>query len=898
MDIEKQPWLNERLPVDLIPVHYDLRVFPDFYSDDYATFTGNVSITINLTSTRPVRHLLVHVNQLNITKTRVRSTIQSTPSADDPTANTERRLAVASTFHYAPNEYWVVELERPVVTSSGPKVIVLDMQFEGSMTSGIVGLYRSRYVDSRSGQTRFIATTKFQPTEARRAFPCFDEPSFKSTFTITLVHRRNHTALSNMPSESTLSLGSELVETKFRKSVPMVTYLACFIVCDFAYKEKATTRGTPFRVYAPPDKIDQVDYSLDIGVRVLEKYEDIFGLPYPLPKLDQIAIPDFIAGAMENWGLVTYRETNLLFNSTEASASNKQRVATVVAHELAHMWFGNLVTMKWWDDLWLNEGFASYVEYLGVHHVHPDWDMDAHFLVDDMFPVMEVDSAISSHPIVVPVSHPNQITEVFDSISYSKGASVLRMLGTFLGENNFKQGLQEYMKLHEYATTVTDDLWNALSKVDGAPNVKSVMDTWTRQMGYPVVHVSVVGQELRLRQERFLLDTKRDKTQPSSPYNYQWKIPVRCVTSKGNITNLIWFNDRQASVKLSFSFSSSDWIKCNVNETGYYRVNYVDDNWKALALQVHSPLLTANDRVGLIDNAFSIAQAGLIPYGVPLSLSLNVAKRELHYAPWRALEINVHYINSMLMYTVHYGAWQAYMRQLVNPAFERFGLRDSGSHIESLTRSTIINLACTNGIVVCLNNASNMFRDWLQSGRYVAPDLRDTVYKFGMQEIGNEDVWDLVWQRYLNTTIPQEKNRLLRALTQTRIVWLLNRLLEYSADETKVRAQDFFTLIAYMSTNPAGRPLVWTWVQVHWPRLVKRFTISHRGLGRMVPGIVNSFNTPFQLEEVENFFKKYPEAGAGERGRSQALESIRTNIEWSKSGPEQIANWFHNNIQL
>ncbi len=296
----------------------------------------------------------------------------------------------------------------------------------------------------------------------------------------------------------------------------MVTYLACFIVCDFAYQEKLTAvHKTKFRVYATPNQRENVKYALDIGANITDFFEDYFEIPYPLPKQDMIAIPDFVSGAMEHWGLITYRETTLLFDPKESASSNQQRVASVVSHELAHQWFGNLVTLSWWDDLWLNEGFASYMEYKGVTNYHDDWEMDEQFLTSDLHRVMDLDATINSHPIVQPVENPDQITEIFDTISYSKGASVLRMLEDFMGKEFFRIGVSRFLEKYKsvsgvvahylayysffecvyflyfrYDNAVTADLWSELSKVaPGGLNITRIMDTWTRQMGLPVLTV-------------------------------------------------------------------------------------------------------------------------------------------------------------------------------------------------------------------------------------------------------------------------------------------------------------------------------------------------------------------------------------------------------------------------
>lgn len=875
---QNQPWKNLRLPKHVVPLHYDITLFPDFYGNN-SEFSGNVSIDIDVS--KATKHIMIHIKYMTIKNTRLTD------------KSSGKHIPIKRTFHYPENQFWVTETTEDIK----PSRIVLHLSFNGSLSNGIVGFYKSTYINSDTQEKRALATSKFEPTDARKAFPCFDEPNIKANYTVHLIHQPDYIALSNMPVESNNTLDNGFVKTNFQMSVPMSTYLVCFIVCDFKYKEKKTANGVTFRVYATPDRVEQVQYSLDIGVNITDDYVRYFDLTYPLPKLDMIAIPDFVSGAMEHWGLITYRETNILYNETEASEGNKQRVATVVAHELAHQWFGNIVTMDWWDDLWLNEGFASFMEYKGVANYEKDWDMLEQFIVEDLQSVMVSDSVLNSHPIIVDVKNPNQINEVFDIISYSKGSSVIRMLESFMGTDVFMEGIRNYLKKYEWKNAKTVNLWDSLDAVAPSLDVPSIMDTWTRQMGFPVVTVSVSNSKLRVKQERFLLDPNADNSQAEkSPYGYKWKIPLDYVSSKSNIAQLVWFNDETASFDIPAGLdldSPNDWIKFNYQQKGFYRVNYPDNLWRKFVK--HFQALNSADRSSLIDDALNLARSGKLDYRTAMDLTLAM-ENETNYLPWESLSSNFGYITHMLEFTEIYGFWRKHIIRIAQSHQEKLGWNSTGGHLDKYLRNVLISLVCGMGEETCLSSARDKFNDWLNNDVYLDPNLRPRVYQFGMRNAGATE-WDKVWVKYTTETNPQEKRRLMYALGQVREPWLIKRLLEYSMDEKKVRSQDFFSVIAYTAANPSALTIVWDFIRQKWEVLVDRFKITSRSLGRMVPGIVKNFNTEFQLNQIKDFFAKYPNAGAGERGRKQALETVQANIVWMSRNKKMFDEWLQENYK-
>ncbi len=600
-----------------------------------------------------------------------------------------------------------------------------------------MGFYQSTY-KSNKGESVPIATSKFQPTYARRAFPCFDEPSFKSEFTVTLIRpSERYIALSNMPVERELanSPSKDYTEVTFQRSRPMVTYLACFIVCDFEYEEKLTDlHKTKFRVYATSQQKERMKYALEIGANMTDFYESYFDIQYPLPKQDMIAIPDFVSGAMEHWGLITYRETNLLFDERESSSRNQQRVASVVSHELAHQWFGNLVTLSWWDDLWLNEGFASYMENKGVANYHQDWDMESQFLTADLHYVMDLDATINSHPIVQAVDHPDQITEIFDAISYSKGASVLRMLEDFMSPEEFRIGIKRFLEKYKYGNAVTADLWQELAQVSSQQlNISRIMDTWTRQMGYPVLTVErVKPTEWRLMQSRYLLDgSALDSPNDISPFGYKWEVPITWITSGDpNARNQKWLSAKDPFVLVNAQ-SGTDWVKFNVGQHGYYRVNYPQEEWLNFAqlLMENHQVLSTTDRANLINDAFSLAESGHIPYSIPMSMT-KYLRKEQSLVPWESAYEKLNTLGRLLLDTPSYSLFRQYALGLVQDHYDRLQWRDDGSHLERLHRINILSMACKNGYKACLDQAGNLFLAWIRDkSAYIPPNLRSIAYQ-------------------------------------------------------------------------------------------------------------------------------------------------------------------------
>ena len=765
----------------------------------------------------------------------------------------------------------------------------LEMVFTGELNDKLIGFYRSEYT-SQDGETRYLATTQFEPTDARRAFPCWDEPAKKATFEVTLVFSDEYQAVSNTPVVEEAVPGPGLKSVRFAETPIMSTYLLVFIVGNLTSIEERAAGGTTVGVWTTPGKEDQASFALDTSVKLLSYFNEYFGIPYPLPKLDHIAIPDFAAGAMENWGAVTYRETALLVDPDNSSAGTRQRVAEVIAHEMAHMWFGDLVTMEWWDDLWLNESFASWMGNKAVDWLFPEWEMWTQFVNMDTNRALSLDGLKNSHPIEQAVKNPAEVSQLFDAISYSKGASVIRMLENFLGEESFRKGLNRYLSSHMYDNARTEDLWSALETESGRP-VTAIMDSWVKQMGYPVLQVEsdrTGGQTtLSVTQERFVYDRFLGDGGPDSDSdNEVWRVPVSA--SRGSEESAVTVMDGR-QIQIDVPGSGDGWVKLNPLQTGFFRVNYSTEDWQRFVPAIESLELHATDRLGVQNDAYALSRAGLLPVTQFLSLA-QAYKNEGDASVWSDLASNLRDIEQLISDEAIHPAYQGFAREIFGPAARKIGWepKSGEGHLDALLRSTVLSQAGSYHDPDVTAQATERFQKYLQDRETLAPDLRGVVFALAAQS-GGKDVYDQIWGLEGETDLAEEKIRLLMSLTRFQRPELLNSTLADSLS-AKVRSQDSITLVAGVAANPKGRDLAWEFVKDNWAEFDRRYGGGGFGLMRLV-SICSHFNSQEKADEVDSFFAEHP-APAAERTIRQALERVRLNIKWLEQNRQELTDWF------
>lgn len=890
------PVIDVRLPTDLAPILYTVELQPNMYEGEPADFTFNGSVSIEIRCKQQTNKIHLQMKKLNITSG---ISVKEVNGIDELYSSHSMDLE---------REFLIIDTKMTLMPNSH---YVVSMSFIGPLAADLAGLYLSSY--TRGNETVYIATSQMQATDARKTFPCYDEPAIKAQFDVTLVRKSHMKSLSNMPIINHEDRGNGWIADRFNTTPMMSTYLLALIVCDFTYVSNITENGIEYRAWARPEAIDQAPYSLKVGVDILTYFENFFNIPYPLQKQDMIAIPDFGAGAMENWGLITYRETAMLYQPGVSSEGNKQRVAVVVSHELAHQWFGNLVTPSWWDDLWLNEGFASYVEYMGVDHVHDDWLMFDQFVVSDVQDVFNFDGLISSHPLYVPVNHPSEINEIFDRISYAKGASVIRMMRFFLGDSVFQNGLTRYLKELEYGAAFHDDLWFALGNQSVAEggrftNVKEIMDTWVLQMNFPTVMIEYTeGGRISVSQSRYLRDyNATDPGKYVSPFDYKWEIPFTYTTSMNprfNVTYTDVHMMNRNGGKLTISSADipnpnadggRNWVIGNCYQYGYYRVNYDHRNWNALTEQLkadHTVIHPVN-RAQIINDAWNLAKSGDLDMKIALQTTEYLGN-ETEYVPWEAATGELEFVSSMLKRDPLYGEYEKFMHSISYGPFQRIGMNNTGAkHLESYVRSVIVGLACSYGVQECIDESKSLFAQWMadENNNPIDPGIKSTVYCTAVAE-GGIDEWNFVLHRYKTENVAAEKSRLQSALACSKQTWILSTYLRMAINPDEIRRQDAVSAIVAISRNTIGRSLAWDFFRENWDLFIEKYGSAFFAFAYLINGITSEFVSQFDLEQLKAFIDSRDDLGSGARAFDQALEKTEGNIKWMETNVPIIEQW-------
>lgn len=847
--------MDNRLPENVRPAHYHLTLAPDLKT---FTFEGGVAIDIEVLE--ETSEITLHAADLSIDTAKIASRTFSSESRAIK-FNEEAQTVILGFEKTLPKGNYR-----------------LSIPFKGVLNDKMCGFYRSSYkVD---GEERFMAVTQFEATDARRAFPCWDEPAIKATFTVSIYVPKNLQVLSNMPLWGTSDLGSDKLVV-FEKTPPMSTYLLAFAVGELESIETATVRGLPIRVWTTPGKVEQGRFALDVAKRSIEFFEEYLGVPYSLPKLDLLAVPDFASGAMENWGLITFRENALLYDPEKSAISAKQYVASTVVHENIHeLYFGNLVTMKWWDDLWLNEGFATWFESLCVNHLFPEWDIWTQFVSSDYASALAADGLLCTHPIEVEVNNPAEIGEIFDAISYEKGACVIRMLVEYLGEDVFKKCLKAYFGHFAYANASTDDLCAVFEGVSGKP-VKSFMDGWIKQAGYPVVTAKQYRSGfVILEQERFLSQggilSREDERK-------RWIVPLDIGLEGLKEPRRVVLSDK--SDQLRFGVGDK-WLKVNKGQGAFCRAHYESELLRRLYKPIAGGELPPIDRFGILNDVFYNARAGRIATSELFSL-LPYYKGERNYAVWQGILGILWSLDDLLFGTDVSKKLTYFSLSLMDRIGQRVGWdpNENEPHTEKLLRSAVLR-----GLGNLANDPATALEANKRFKSGASPDLKEAVYGI-VAAHGGEDRYQSLLDMYRASNLSEERVRILRALGKFRSTDLVRAALEFSLSG-EVRPQDAIFIMGSAGANAHGRNQAWRFLQENWEVLNKRYAEGGLFLLQSVIGaICGDFVSEDKADEIEKFFAEHP-APSAKRAIEKSLERIRMNARWLVRDLDSIREFF------
>lgn len=846
MPARKSEKKSVRLSSDILPLHYKIHFEPDL---DNFTFTGEEEITLDVK--KEIKVIKLHSAEIEIFKAEI---IQGKNSQTGSVSFLSEDEEVDITF--------------PSEIKKGKAM--LKLTFAGILNDKMRGFYRSRY--THADKEYHMGVTQFESTDARRAFPCFDEPEKKAVFNVSFKIPSDRVVISNTLEEEVLEHTGGYKIVKFSESPKMSTYLLAFVIGHFEYVEQFTKDKVRVRVYVTPGKKKQAEFALSTAVKSLEFYTDYFNIPYPLNTLDLIAIPDFAAGAMENWGAVTYRETALLVDEEQTATANKQWVALVIAHELAHQWFGNLVTMEWWTHLWLNEGFASYMEYVAVDHMYPQYHIWTQFVYMDHSHALDLDGLKNTHPIEVPVNHPAEISEIFDEVSYSKGASVIRMLAEYLGYKNFRDGLRAYLKKHSYANAKTEDLWESLEKVSKKP-VGKIMKNWTGKPGFPLISVREQGSSLVVFQKRFFSSVFSQKTKDTTT----WMVPLD--------QELISKKMQKIQVK------NKDWVKLNKNETSFTRIHYSTELLEKLKLPISKldKNLSEQDRFGIIRDLFVLSESGFSSTDQYLNL-VSSYKNEKSYIVWAQIATQLYTLNNLLYGQPFYESYRTFVLNLFSSIYKEVGWEKKKNelHSRTLLRGIVIGVMGRFGDAEVIKKAEELFEKDAVGEKKLDSDIRGIVYVI-VSENGTKKEFDMFLKRYKNETFQEEKDRLLRAICAFKKEELIRKAIEFGFSKD-VKAQDSFKVLTFVSVNSVGRNLAFKKVKVEWGSIQKKYAGGHLYTRFVKP--FGNFTTEKEAKMIETFFKTKNTEGL-DRTIAQVLEQVRSNAEWLKRDKEKIQTFLN-----
>ncbi|MBX9688931.1 MAG: ERAP1-like C-terminal domain-containing protein [Candidatus Obscuribacterales bacterium] len=839
-----------RLPRSVIPARYEIKLSPDLES---FKFDGEVKIQVDVKES--VSEVLLNSLELDIKSASASNGSKTLEAKFTLDADSER-----------------LKLSFNEALSNGDWTLKID--YTGELNDKLHGFYRSTYNDE-SGNKRVLGTTQFEATDARRAFPCFDEPDFKAVYKVVLVIDEKLTAISNGSVLAEKNLGNGKKEIEFKDTIKMSTYIVAFVIGDFEATQPVMAGKTPVRVWCVRGKKHLTDFAVSSGVHSLNFFESYYGVPYAGDKLDLIAIPDFAFGAMENLGCVTFRESALLVDQKAASHAELERIADVVAHEIAHMWFGDLTTMSWWNGIWLNEAFATFAEMLAVDDFKPEWKRWNSFGAARAAAFV-TDGLKSTRPIEFPVHHPHECEAMFDVLTYEKGASVLRMLEQYLGGDLFRKGVSHYLDKHQFANTETSDLWDAIEHVSKEP-VRKLMDSWIFQKGYPMIsaELSADAKTLTLSQQRFfyLADTQEKQL-------FHVPVMLEIKTAKGKESKKLLLTEEKTSVSLA---EKAEYVVVNAGGHGFYRVRYSSDLLSKLSDNVFDKL-SPIERFNLVNDTWAMTIAGHVSAAEYLKM-LSMFKDENDKNVWYIITGSLSYLDRIVA-DADREVLEKFTQNLLAPALKRLGWLPAAGE-DQLTgqlRATIIGTMGTVGnCKETQKSAEDFYKKYLADAKALDPNLVPAVVGV-LAASGNKARYEEFVAQWKSGKTPQEEERYLFALAAFPQEDLLKETLT-RATNGEVRTQNAPYLLRSVMMNVKGRKLAWEHLKANWEYVTTKY--PDNSIARLLEGIT-ALVCPELESDVLKFLKEHPVKQGG-KTIDQHIERLNVAVKFKAREGDKLA---------
>ncbi|XP_044585649.1 membrane alanyl aminopeptidase-like [Cotesia glomerata] len=868
-----------QLPTDVEPSNYVIDLTLKYLDGKDFSFSGTSTIDINVT--KDTDTIVLHAQNLTIDSAITLSNV-TTPSTTIPYDS--------NSIDHVTN-FLKIKYKQNIVAGN----YRLKLSYTGFINDQLRGFYRGHYTDDL-GVTRWIASTHFEPVGARLAFPCWDEPAMKAKFTISITHHMDFKALSNTQFKSIEMKSNNLVKTTFETTPKMSTYLVAYAVVDFDHMGNENDKS--FRIWARKNAIKHGKYAADIGLKALKALETYTKINYQshgFTKMDSIALPQFAAGAMENWGLVTYSETGLLFDEEKSSLYDKEAIAKIIAHEFAHQWFGNLVSPKWWQYVWLNEGFASYLQYVITAEVENKWRLMERFVVENLQnSAFIADSFNTSHEMEVAVSSPKEISSIFDSITYSKAASVIRMISYVMGEDKFKTALQSYLQKYKNAVATSKELFAELVTQADA-SIKTFFEdallNWATMSGYPVVNIvrDYKNKKANVTQSRFL--SGQNKTS-----SLKYWIPLNFATQEqpdfDNIASTItWFNPKNEFVTVTAP-AENQWLICNKQQFGYYRVNYDEQNWKLITqfLTNNHTAINLLNRAQLIDDVFNLARLNYTKYKIAFNL-IGYLKKEADFVPWSSAWNGISYLNRLLANTKLSNDFRDYITSLTGKSIEsvKFEESDTDEHITKLHRMKLIDNTCSMSLKSCIDYATKKFNLWLNdsTSNPLSRNLKKIIICNGVRNADNA-TWNKLLSKYNDNQ--DDDDDILAGLGCTSNKGLLNSYLRMAINDSFLGGNRDKIFKAVYEGSDLGVDVSLDFLNSNIHDLLLSNSASAENVKTYISDIGSKVTNKNQIAKIENVRTQDTSLMTGVI--DDGLKKAQANVEWLNSRFEEIDEFF------